>query len=605
MAGWILSFFEVLGLVGYLGAAIPALGISLWSWQALGSPPPHRHPFRDLCRRLRKQPSFAAWCLVALLVFIGALINPPSNYDGLTYRVPRLLYWLQEGHWYWIGGIDFRHDITGTGFEWMSAPFFVFTKSDRGLFLINFIPFLLLPGLFFVAARGLGIRPRVARWWMWVWPMAYGITMQAGSIGNDMVGAALALTSVAFAAQALRGRPFICLLFSALAAAAMTGIKATTLPLGLPIAIYWLWIAFKVLGARRTLVLAGIVTPIALLVSFFPMAALCWKHSGRWNGNPDDRYGFEPENPIAAVVGNAMDFGSGLLAGPIFPGGSALDARVLTAVSDTQWYLWIKKNYACYGFALFQELPTEEGSGIGLGISITAMAWLFKRTKNTRAGVGISQPLASWFIVGTGIAMLAYMAKSGIGGSCRLMVPFTPLLVLSFLAGISRKGVRCQSPHVLVSILPAIFLLPALCINPNRPLLTGSALMEIPGIPLSVKTRMARVYETYGRRGQILAPLRDQIPVSDTIGFAGGGDHSAVSLFRPFGTRKVVCFSPQTEASADWVVATREGLERRMSTSLETWEQRGLFTKVSEQVIVSRVSTGPETWFLYKRAAGN
>ncbi len=34
--------------------------------------------------------------------FFGGLIHAPANYDGLAYRIPRVLHWLAEGRWHLI-----------------------------------------------------------------------------------------------------------------------------------------------------------------------------------------------------------------------------------------------------------------------------------------------------------------------------------------------------------------------------------------------------------------------------------------------------------------------------------------------------------------------
>ena len=600
-SGWLLSAIGSLNTTGYLAASPVLLGLALWFWTATRPAAAKRLSFPKWLRRIKTSPSLAAWCVVTLLILLGAVINPPSNYDGLTYRLPKLLYWLQENRWHWIDALDFRLNITGAGFEWMSAPFILFTRSDRGLFLLNFLPFLLLPGLFFVAAGGLGIRLRTARWWMWVWPMAYGIAMQAGSIGNDMVGAALALASLAFAAQALRGSPYLCLFLSALAAAAMTGIKATTLPLGLPLGIYWLWIACKTLGWRRTTALGAALLPLAILLSFLPVAVACSFHTGRWNGNPGDRYGFEPKNPIAALAGNSMDFSFSLFAPPLAPGSGGINNRFDQYVSGQRWNTWIKANYGCFNPSLLQDMPTEEGAGIGLGITLAALLLAAKRPKRrslrqpSGTAIGLAFPLA------TLLAMLAFMAKSGVGGTPRLMVPFIPLLLLAVICWRYRKTQPVHACHSLLSVIPAVFLLPALFLNPNRPLLPTSFLTQLPGLPESVRTRMTQVYQTYSIRGELLAPFRDKIPTGELVGFAGGGDNSAYSLFKPFGTRHVTNLSPRTLDSVQWILATREGFERRLGMPLEQWEPASGFTKTYQETIVSRVSTGPEDWLLYQK----
>ena len=62
----------------------------------------------------------------------------------------------------------------------------LFTRSDRGIFLLNFVPFLLLPGLLFSFWTRLGVRGRIGWHWMWLLPTGYSFLLQAGSAGSDI-----------------------------------------------------------------------------------------------------------------------------------------------------------------------------------------------------------------------------------------------------------------------------------------------------------------------------------------------------------------------------------------------------------------------------------
>ena len=62
-------------------------------------------------------------CLIfAVLVFLGGVLYAPTNHTGLSYRTPRVLHWLSEGHWHWIHTPSYRMNDRACGFEWLSAP---------------------------------------------------------------------------------------------------------------------------------------------------------------------------------------------------------------------------------------------------------------------------------------------------------------------------------------------------------------------------------------------------------------------------------------------------------------------------------------------------
>jgi hypothetical protein len=110
---------------------------------------------------------------VAVAALIAGVMHAPTNYDGVTYRIPRLLHWTAAGHWTWIVTPNPRMNFSATGFEWLSAPFLILLRTDRFLFLLNFISFLFMPGLVFSVFRQLGVPQRSAWTWMWVLPCAY------------------------------------------------------------------------------------------------------------------------------------------------------------------------------------------------------------------------------------------------------------------------------------------------------------------------------------------------------------------------------------------------------------------------------------------------
>lgn len=541
-----------------------------------------------------------AWCVVVILVLIGALCHAPSNYDGITYRLPRLLYWLQENRWHWIQGLDHRQNVSGLGHEWMITPIIAITRSDRALFLINFVPYLLLPGLFYIAACGLGIRSRVAAWWMCIVPLAYGITLQAGSIGNDLLPMALGLAALAFAAQARKSYPILCLAFSLLSAAAMTGAKATSIPLALPIGLYWIWVAWQTVQVRGVFKSIALALPWAIPSSIIPLAVACIIHTGHWSGNPGNRYGAEAGHPVAGIVGNSLQIIFGVIQPPVFPAANKLEAKLRSSLENDRWYEWLSHQCTGSSIALGGELPMEELSGLGAALGLMILVSIIIKFSKRRYGLPISR--IQWVILISSIfSILLVMSKMGTGGMARLSMPYIPLLIMNLLFGLKTGFGIKDSLVKKVRLFPAACILPALVLNPNRPLFPLDTLTHSPYVPESYQERIATVYQAYQQRAHILAPLLEGIPTSATIGFAGSGNHSALGLFKPYGTRKVKSLTPANEDQVDWVVAIPEMLEKRMNQTSEEWEAKGRFDKVSEKKIISLAAVGAETWIIYKK----
>ena len=148
----------------------------------------------------------ACFLLVAALSLMAAVIHVPWSFDAVTYRLPRCLYWLAEGRWYWIGTIDGRLDYSSCGLEWQMIPLILLTKTDRFLFLLSYLPFLLLPGLFYLGGRALGFARKPVLIWMWLLPCAYCIALQCSGLQNDGYTASYTAACLAFGGIAIRRR---------------------------------------------------------------------------------------------------------------------------------------------------------------------------------------------------------------------------------------------------------------------------------------------------------------------------------------------------------------------------------------------------------------
>jgi len=288
LAGWALSASGALNRAGYLVALLLAIA-------AMGYGLSREHHDLTLTFNIAKhRRRFSRWLPAAFLALaglalLGGILYPPTNYAGLTYRTPRVLQWLTEGHWFWIHTPSQRLNTRSCGFEWMTAPVLLFTRSDRALFLINFLPFLLLPGLIYSVFTRLGVRSRVAWHWMWLLPTGYNFLLQAGSIGNDTFPAVYALAAVDLALRAWKSRRPSDLWYSLLAAALLTGAKPSNIPLLLPWALLLLPLV-PILLRKPAASIA--ICVLAAIISFLPSAILNIAYCGDWSGLRLERAGW-------------------------------------------------------------------------------------------------------------------------------------------------------------------------------------------------------------------------------------------------------------------------------------------------------------------------
>jgi hypothetical protein len=543
------------------------------------------------------------FCFAALaaLVLLGGVLYPPTTHTALSYRIPRVLHWLAEGRWHWIHTVNYRMNDRACGIEWLSAPLLLFTKSDRGLFLLNFIPFLLLPGLTFSVFSRLGVRPRVAWHWMWLLPSGYTFLLQAGSAANDAFPTVYALAAVDFGCRAWVSRRPGELWLSLLSAALLTGAKPSNLPLLLPWAIL---VAASVSGrsmpafrlkvrdsSRRLLQSAvsgesvpapclkgrlaatGGVLLLAATVSFLPSAALNLHYCGDWSGLRLERAGMDMKNPWVGLWGNGFLLLLRNLVPPIFPAAGWWNTSALSVLPPALARP-LKANFE-NGFHELKELPTEDWAGLGFGLSVLVLVSFLaglartrgttfrllarlipalrrrvcrpERGADTAAAVFGRDALPTrlrWCVmVAVWVALAAYCLKSGMNDGARLISPYYPLLLpLLLLSPRQSEIVRRRWWRVMAGAVLGLALL-VLVLTPGRPLwpaqaVLSKALASHPGQRLLA--RALNVYVVYAGRSDPLANVRALLPPGlRVVGFLADGNDIDISLRGPLFERRV------------------------------------------------------------------
>ena len=633
LAGWTLSAVGMLNRIGYMiFAAFVALAIFLFWKSSLLAPLSPVQEFGKLRRRFRRFLP-ASFALLAALVFVSGLLYAPTDHTGLSYRVPRVLQWLQHGSWFWIHTPNYRMNDRACGIEWLSAPLLLFLKSDRALFLTNFIPFVLMPGLIFSVWTRLGVRPRVAWSWMWLVPTGYSFLMQAGGIANDAFPTVYALAMMDFALRArgewgspkskvqspqsensVLGPWTLDLGLSLLAAALLVGAKASNLPLGLP----WIVVIapllaglFRVSRCRfRFSLAAGFVLFLALVVSFIPTAILNIYYVHDWSGLSIERTGMNMKNPLAGILGNAVLLVMNNFVPTFFPMAHWWNEHALSLLPRGLVRL-MDGNFEA-GYHNLGEIPTEDSSGIGFGVSmllvISVLAGALRKTQyaiRTTHFPAFSKLLllAPW------VSLLAYCIKTGMVTPGRLITPYYPLLFPLLLVGAGQWQVvrRCWWR---ISAGGALALaLAALIVNPSRPLwpaktILSQAVAKHPGQPQLLRAQ--KVYEVYGLRADPLAEVRQWFPPGlKTIGFLGFCDDLDISLWKPYGSRRVEPFliddSRETIRKLGIEYAVVSGLELSMEhTTIEQWLQKSSAELIASVTATTTVGMGPQAWYVVR-----
>jgi len=557
-AGWLLSAIHQLNTVGYIAALIVWFA-TLFIWRKIffcTTPPRSSDSYvRKFSRRFKK-PFPLAFLMIAALAFLGGAIHAPNNYDGLAYRVPRILQWLAAGQWHWIHTIFPRVNNRACGIEWLTAPVIALSRSDRLLFLLNFIPFLFLPGLIYSVLTRLGVRPRVAWHWMWLAPTGYCFLLQAGSISNDAFAAPFALAAIDFALRAkISERPGE-LFISILAASLLTSAKTGNMPLGLP------W-AIAVLPSLRLLLRWPVTTAgvciIALFASFLPTAYLNYRYCHDWSGLSLENIQSQPGMPLRTVSNIALITVLNI-SPPVFPEADRWNHFVQEAIPP---HLNQQLHQAVIepGAAELQvpEMQMEENAGLGFGVTVlllvsTLVAAVRSRKSSFLLRLHPTDELWRTALVLTPwVSTLALLSQSEVYPIGRILAPFYPLLLpLLLLSPVQEQLVKKIWWRVAAFL---VFAMAAglLTISPARPLFPVNAMLakiQSSNSNSKLSQRIQTVYSVYHDRNNVFAPILDSLPPGvKTLGFISYDDPET-ALWQPFGSRRVIDVCP-SDSPAD------------------------------------------------------
>jgi hypothetical protein len=544
-----------------------------------------------------------AFLALAILIFIGGAIYPPSNYTGLQYHVARVLQWLAHDGWWWIHSPNYRMNDRATGVEWLFAPLLLFMKSDCALFLVNFIPFLLMPGMIFSLFTRLGISARVAWRWMWLLPTGYTFILQAGSIANDTFPTVFALAALDFALRAKKSKKISDAWFSILAAALLTGAKASNLPLLLP----WVIAIFPSLSLlRRQIVITIPVIFVAVTVSFLPNAILNSYYCHDWSGANLEKPRLAMKNPLVGIYGNFFQFTLDNFAPPIFPmahwwneNAPQLMPHFLTTAAD---------QYFDNGFFVLGELPTEDWAGIGFGLSILLAISVIASLLIRKSPAKKLPLICRYILITSWLALLAYCMKSGLTNAARVIAPYYPLLIASLIAGSGQSEIVRRCWWKCLACASVILTFIVLIVSPDRPLWPAKTILS----HLSAQhpdshliARGLKVYTTYAQRSDPLAAVRELLPRDiKTVGFIAGPDDMDISLWRPFGSRTVKHFfwndpPEQIHSQIQFAVVAGANLNSHNAT-IDDWLQKTGADLVASTNATLKVGEGPQPWFVVR-----
>jgi len=609
LSGWSLSAVSQLSGWGHL-ALLPTLLAGIYFWlKATASARNDSSNFIKWRRRLHR-PLPLIYLLIVGLSLLAALVNDnPWSFDAASYRLPRILCWGAAHHWYWIGTVDHRLDFSSAGFEWQMLPLIELTRSDRFIFLLNWLPFLLLPSLVFLAFRALGVNGRSARRWMWLLPSGYCFALQCSGLQNDGYAVNYLLAAIAFAAVSFHSRRTSGLWFALLAAALLTGAKVSNLPLLLPLGVLLLPVLARVKWFNWKIIF---VLLLAAGSSFLPMAFLSWEHTGDWMGDPVDQWGNKTHGAAGAATANLILFAKDAVQPPYFPGSQRVN-DLLAGFNHSAFVHRLGQAHLEFTGVRFGEMAYEGPAGLGFGLAIyiaLLFAGLFFVKISFPTAAGESLP-AAWRLVPwlAWLAFAVYLAKLGSDHSPRIAAAYYPLLLVALLRCPKVASLERRKFFGVLAGIAAVMVIPVIILTPTRPLFPAQTFARITGSPALAK--VAEQYHFWASLRDDLSPLRDQMPPDATrLGYAAGFHDTAYGLWKPFGSRVIVDLGlPLASGNLpppdlQYAVVTERGIRERYQFDLKTWLDRTggeiIFTYPRNVMLDAHSPPKYESWYLVK-----
>jgi hypothetical protein len=288
----------------------------------------------------------------------------------------------------------------------------------------------------------------------------------------------------------------------------------------------------------------------AVLSSFAPTAVMNYRNVSDWSGAHAENMYPERYDPRVTLPGNLLALTVQNLAPPIFPLAARWNEFAPRLMTES-FHARMKTHFEPSAANLVAaELQNEEFSGFGFGLSclvtLSLMAgWRLSRGENRcpsaqrRATVWVRW--SPWF------SAFVYAAKTAIGTTARIFTPYYLLLLPALLTGNGAARVGRQKWWRAAAVMVYLLAATAVILTPSRPLWPANTILSALAkrYPGNAKIERARtVFLVYGQRAEALAPLRDLLPADQKIIGLVTGDDPETSLWRPFGSRRLLHVRP-------------------------------------------------------------
>ncbi|MCE9543261.1 MAG: hypothetical protein K8R38_07065 [Verrucomicrobia bacterium] len=582
LLGWGFSFLRILDWVWIPDVlallTVIALALRSWRWVSLGE--------REVLLNTLLFPPFL---LLAVLIGFAIALYPPETHDSLSYRIPRMLLWLQDG---WVAHLpvsDERINSMTHVWEFLALPMMK-VSGDSFLELPSLISWGVSFIVFWDFSRCLGADPRRAAWIGIIPASATGFVLQAAGTSNDLLATTFILSSVWFAAafHKMESCPRAYVLLSALSLALGAGTKPHFIVLGLPWVIWFFAAPGRPWRVLRMIDLLWAI-PTGLIVSPLPAFLMNRWHYGSLTG------------PVADILEGSHDPIANLSAASVMMIWQQLQlplnplARSWNKIQE-QWIESVHWRDKVPKFSLdIREIPMVDNASLGIVVTAAMTMGIIVAFRNRR-----TIPRWCWWCLASGVFGFCIAASKVVPSTVgRSFLGFLMLACPIALAGMTRLSSLTIKVAALCSVTAAAVVL---VICPAHPLWPVGLISNHLG-----ESSMAQLqkYRSFTERYYAGADLIACIPSNSSVGVLAGAGEPLVQLWQPYGAgRRVIFHSPGTNLAAisgsetQWLLAA--GLAHELHAPLlKEIAASASWHEVARKSYVSELSRGPQEWILY------
>ncbi|MGI5867978.1 MAG: hypothetical protein ACOX9C_00845 [Kiritimatiellia bacterium] len=540
--------------------------------------------------------------LLAAICLISLLVGPHCFLDSYSYRIPQMLFWLQEGRPWPVPHVDIRINQMPYVWSFLGATFFL-PFGERGIAIPNFISFLLLAGVLNRFAEKAAPNSPKVKWLVLIFMSAPVFVMGAATNDNVVTCVTFLMISLQFA---LLEKPSTRSIgYSALAFALCCGVKpqyATLAPL------WALWFFFgKPSPVKQFKWLSLVVlVPLAILCSPLPTLGVNhFKHGSMLHPRvssslpvQDTAKATQTEESRKPQNANETPMIPSLvsLANQMF----ALPVNPLADKTTQTMRTLAEKHHALEHLDFHRQrvIPVmiPEVASFGFFTTLAFLIGLVLARKGTPAS-----KVAAWTAAGA-LLLAIFITNPGTLG--RSFIGFFLVMTPLALQGLARTRLRT------LQILGALCFLSGfgiLILNPARPLWPCETIAEYiphPGIRAKLLD-----YAHYSKRQYGAKALMEAIPATHPgpIGAILYDGNPMVELWKPFSLKRKMLPYPTTVSqetlrrdNIEFLIVRHPALQTDQASLNPAFLEALQPATIHTNFYTSYMQKGDEPWFLLK-----